>query len=409
MVGLSLIEPQRFLTLATLVNDWILERFSKAFAFGGFIFLLTCIWAAFSPLGKIRIGGEEAKALLSKWNWIAVTLTTTIAIGIIFWATAEPIYHLYNPGGLEIKSGSDQAVLFSMSSLFMHWSFTPYAIYTVPGLTFALVYYNLQKPFSLSSPISVLTGKAVPRIGAELLDGLALLCLLFGLSASLGSGILSISGGIARLTPLSTGPLMSGTVAIVIIAGFYVSSASGLQKGIKILSDINTKIFLALLLFVFLAGPTFDIIKRGGQSIVHFGAEFLPRSMLLAPFNNEDWVNAWTVFYFANWMAWAPLAALFLGRIARGYTVRAYIVVNLLLPSLFSIVWMILFGGLTLTIAADNPGLLNTVLQNAGPEHVLTIGGFTRGAVRHHFLFILRHSGGLQHGCHCLIMCEGAR
>lgn len=371
IVATSLINPQSFLTSATSINDAILAVFSNVFAWAAFCFLLTCVWAAVSPIGRIRIGGANAKPLLSRWNWIAITLTTTIAVGILFWATAEPIYHLYDPGGGSIEPGGQDAAGFSMVSLYMHWSFTPYAIYTIPGLTFALVYYNLKAPFSLSSPIAVLTGRPMPKLAADGLDGIALLALLFGLSASLGSGIMSISGGIARLTPLSTGPVMLAVVAFLIVAAFFISSASGLHKGIRILSDINTKIFIGLIVFVLIAGPTAAIFEIGGRSIIQYGLELIPRSILREPFNNTAWLNSWTVFYFANWMAWAPLAALFLGKIARGYTVREYILVNLLIPAMFSIVWMTIFGGFALDIELRNPQVLKAILDGLGPEHVL--------------------------------------
>lgn len=230
LVITSLIRPQGFLKIATTINDAILAGFSNIFAFAAFACLLSCLWAALSPIGKIRIGGKDAEPLLSRWNWMAITLTTTIAVGILFWATAEPLYHLYNPASSGPEPGSEEAARFSLVSLYMHWSFTPYAIYTIPGLTFALVYYNLKTPFSLSSPLTIFTGKPVPQLGADLLDSIALLALLFGLSASLGSGIMSISGAIARLTPFTTGPVMLAIVAALIVTAFFISSATGLHK-----------------------------------------------------------------------------------------------------------------------------------------------------------------------------------
>ena len=373
LVTASLVDPQNFLVTASRFNDWILLVFAHGFSFAAFCFVVTCIWATLSPLGKVKIGGQNAVPLLSRWNWTAITLTTTIAIGILFWAAAEPIYHLYNPGGLPFAPDTPEASRFSMVSLYMHWTFTPYAIYTIPGLTFALCYYNLKKPFSLSAPISVLIRRPVPQIGADLLDALALLALLFGLSASLGAGIMSISGGIDRLTPLTTNPVMTAGVAIAIVGAFFLSSASGLQKGIRILSDINTKIFIALMVFVLIVGPTGDIIRLGGQSLIAYVVEFVPRSLTLAPFDNQTWLNGWTVFYFANWMAWAPLAALFLGKISRGYTVREYVLVNLCLPALFSMIWMTIFGGIAINIELETPQHLNGVLQGLGPEHVLYV------------------------------------
>jgi len=309
--------------------------------------------------------------LLSRWNWMAISLTTTIAIGIVFWGTAEPLYHLYSPGGTAIEPGSREAQKFSMVSMYMHWSFTPYAIYTIPGLTFALVYYNLKKPFSFSSPLTVLTRRPIPKFASDLLDALALLALLLGLSASLGTGILSISGGITRLVSVPPSTVMLIGISLAIVAAFFISSATGLHKGIRILSDINTKVFLMIIAFILVTGPILAIVKLGGESVFQYVRDFIPRSLTLAPFNDRSWLNSWTVFYFANWMAWAPLAGLFLGRIARGYTVREYILINLVIPATFSLIWMTLFGGLTLSIEASDPGILNDVLVEQGPEHVL--------------------------------------
>ena len=371
LVFLSISDEVRFLKITTFINNKILDVFSSMFSLAAFFFLVTCIWAALSPLGRVVIGGKGSKPILSFWSWVSITLTTTLAVGILFWGTAEPLFHLYDTGIASVVPASDEALRFSMSSLYMHWSFTPYAIYTLPGLTFALVYYNLRLPFSLSAPLSVLTGKQVPSVISQIVDGIALLALLFGLSASLGSGILSISGGISRLLPLETNSTLLGVITIVIVFTFFISSASGLHKGIKLLADLNIKIFLILIIFIFTAGPTYEILNISFNSIINFSSEFLPRSLLMKPFDNKIWLNDWTVFYFANWMAWAPLAALFLGKISLGYTVRQYILVNLFIPALFSIIWMSVFGGLTLILEKNNPNLLNDVLNFMGPEYVL--------------------------------------
>jgi choline-glycine betaine transporter len=373
LVVASLIAPEAFLRVATALNDGLLAMFGSAFAWAGFGFVLLCLWAGLSPLGRVRIGGRKAKRLLSPISWSAITLTTTIAIGILFWGTAEPIYHLIDPGGTGVGKGSEDAAHFAMSSLFMHWAVTPYAIYTVPGLTFALCYYNLKRPFSLASPIGVLFGRTPSVRVADGIDALALLALLFGLSASLGAGILTISGGLADASGAgwATGAVGMAGVALAIIAAFFISSATGLHRGIRVLSNINTVLFIALIAFVLIAGPTLAMLSLGADGAAHYAAEFLPRSLLLPPFDNRDWLNSWTVFYFANWMAWAPLAALFLGRISRGYTVRAYILVNLILPAAFSMLWMTVFGGASLLTEMAEPDLLQDALNTDGPEFVL--------------------------------------
>lgn len=371
LIVTSLIAPERFLRTATRLNTFLLDIFSKGFTLAAFFFVLICIWAALSPLGRMRIGGAKAERILSPWNWMAITLTTTIATGILFWATAEPIYHLANPGGLDLDPGGREAQRFALSTLYLHWSFTPYAIYTIPGLTFALAYHNFRLPFSLASPFRAVRGKALPEPLRDLIDGLALLSLLFGLAASLGAGILSLSGGLDRVTGIGSTRVVTALITLLVVGGFALSSASGLQRGIRVLSDINTRIFLAFLLVVLIAGPTVSIIQDGGLALMDYVKDFVPRSLLIEPFDDQDWAKAWTVFYFANWLAWAPLSAMFLGRIARGYTVRAYILVNWVGPALFSILWMTVFGGFALQVDRREPGVLQNVLNQAGPEHVL--------------------------------------
>ncbi|WP_262690129.1 BCCT family transporter [Kordiimonas aestuarii] len=365
----SLTNLEALLGGATALNSWILANFSALFSWGSFAFVVTCVWAFFSPLGRVTIGGVGAKPLLTKWSWFSVTLCTTIAIGILFWATAEPIFHKHAPPAIAgLQPDTRDAVEFAMSTLYMHWSFTPYAIYTVPGLTFALVYYNLDRPYSLSGPLSLVLGKWVQGFGSQIIDAVALFALIAGIAATLGVGTMSVSGGVARLSGLEPGPLLQGTIMITIVCAFMVSSATGLQRGIRLLSDINTKFFFLLCAFVFVAGPTRFMLGLGWDGLVQYVSTFLPRSLGLGAGHDEVWSQAWTVFYWANWLAWAPITALFLGRIAKGYTVRAFIMVNMVVPSLFAIVWMTVFGGASLFIDGLPGDPVMTAMDATGPE-----------------------------------------
>lgn len=367
----SQLAPQGFLQTVTAINDWILRHFASAFNIGSFVFFLTLVWVWFSPLGRVRIGGASATPLMSRWNWFAITLCTTIAIGILFWASAEPMFHFHEPPkGSGIEAGSIEARRFAISSLFMHWALTPYAIYTVPSLAFALAYYNFSRSYSLSGPISLL----FPAFGAgklrDTVDAVALFALVAGMAASLGVGILSISNGIAEALKVDNGFFLRGLIAVGIIVAFMLSSMSGLMRGIRLLSDWNVKFFFLLCLVLFLAGPTGEILAGAVQGVLDYGKEFLPRSLGLKPEGDEAWARSWTSFYWANWLAWAPVTALFLGRIARGYTVREFIVFNMLLPSAFAIVWMSIFGISAIEFDQAGGGLY-AALQDRGAEAVI--------------------------------------
>ena len=370
----SLVDLEGFFAVAKAMNDWILAVFSSLISWAVFGFVLTCIAVIVSPLGKVKIGGDRATRILQPWSWFSITLCTTIAIGILFWAMAEPLYHLYDPGGAGrgIASASEDAKHFSMVSLFMHWTISPYAIYTVAALTFALAYHNLGKPYSVSGPFIALLGRPLPTLLATILDAAILLALIMGMAASLGAGMLLLSGGIANLTGWPSGPVTLAMVAGAIGTVVLISSLTGLMRGIRILSVTNAWFFFIFLGFVILFGPSLEMLRQGGAAVVGYAGEFIDRSLMIgAASDDAEWAKSWTVFYFANWLAWAPVTAMFLGRIARGYSVRAFVLVNLILPSLFSIVWMSAFGVFAMETDLSQAGMLKETLDTNGPESVL--------------------------------------
>lgn len=369
----SLVDVNNFLKITNSANNWILVNFGWLFSVSTLFFLGIVIAIYFSPLGKVRIGGKDANPILTKWRWFSITLCATIAIGILFWGAAEPIYHLHAPPvGLGIEGGSGAAAQFSMSTMFLHWTFTPYSIYTLAALTFALVYYNLQQPFSLGSLLYPLIGKSAYGMVGSTIDAICLFSLVAGMAASLGTGILTIAGGLNLFMDLSITPLLLGIIALVIVCTFVMSAASGLMKGIRILSDLNIKFFFALCAFVFLFGPTTFILRFGVESFGNYLQHFLERSLYTGASANDDWANSWTIFYWANWLAWTPITALFLGRLAIGYTVKDFIRFNLLYPSLFGCFWMMVFSGTAIyyDFVADS-GAMNAVLQDGGAENVI--------------------------------------
>lgn len=370
----SLINLDGFFAVAKLMNDWILATFSSLISWAVFGFVLTCVAVVVSPLGRVTIGGAGARPILKPWSWFSITLCTTIATGILFWAMAEPLFHLYDPGGAGrgIAAASAEAQHFSLVSLFMHWTISPYAIYTVAALTFALAYHNLGKPYSVSGPFVALLGRPLPVAIAAILDAAILLALVMGMAASLGAGMLLLSGGIADITGLKSGPVSLALVAVGIGLVVLVSSLTGLMKGIRILSVTNIWFFFAFIGFILVFGPTGEMITQGGKAILGYGSEFLDRSLMIgAASNDHEWAKAWTTFYFANWLAWAPVTAMFLGRIARGYSVRAFVLVNLLLPALFSMLWMTAFGVFAMDIDLSQGGVLKETLDANGPESVM--------------------------------------
>lgn len=365
---LALRDPVELIAGAQVASNWVLDRFDWLFSWSCVAFLVLLAAVYVSPLGRTTLGGVGAVRLLSPWRWFAITACTTIATGILFWGIAEPVYHLSAPP----PAGVEEPAVFALSTLFLHWTLTPYAIYTVGGLLFALGFYNHGQPFSLSTLLAPVFGERVHTHGGAAIDAVCLFALVAGMAAALGAGSLALHGGITGYAGGDAGatPLQLAMIIGSIVVAFSISAATGLQRGIRILSNYNIIGFILLAVFVFFAGPTVETLRLAGRAAGDYAVTFLPRNLGLDPGIPADWSHAWTTFYWANWFAWAPITALFLGRLARGYTVRRFIEVNLLCTALFGACWMIAFGGTALVIDGQLDGVLTTALAEGGPEAV---------------------------------------
>ena len=355
-----------FSTLINGANSWILDHFSWLFSLCAFLSLCLCTWICFSKFGKVRIGGSKAEPLMSMWNWFSITICTTIAIGILFWSTAEPVWHYCETPADIAASRTPEAATFALSTMYLHWSFTPYALYCVASLMFAFAYYNMKKPFSLGSTITPLVGDWATGKGGNVIDAVCLYSLVAGMSAALGSGILMLSGGLTNIAGIPNNSFVWACIALAIVGTFIVSSATGLMNGIRILSDINTKLLMLLAVVALFSGPTLWILSQSGLSLVDYVVNFLPRNTQFFP---EQWGKSWTVFYWAVWLAWAPITACFLGRISYGRTVREFMLINFIFPSLFAIAWMSIFSG-TALYQEINGADLHQVMLDGGEAAV---------------------------------------
>lgn len=240
----SLVDFEGFLAAATAAHHWILDRFGWAFALSSFAAVALMAAAFVSPLGAVRIGGHKAKPVLKRWNWFAITLCTTIATGILFWGTAEPLFHFNAPPGFaQAPARSEAAASFALSTLYMHWAITPYSIYAVASLAFALAYYNCNGAYSLSGPLRLVFGRVMDGPAGAVFDAAALFALTAGVAASLGAGVMTLASGIGDAAGIPDGALLRLTITALIVATYVASSVSGLQRGIKHLSDINIRLF----------------------------------------------------------------------------------------------------------------------------------------------------------------------
>ncbi|WP_057936453.1 BCCT family transporter [Algoriphagus resistens] len=370
-VSISIFFPDSFVDVSRNIQQSILTNFSLGFSWVSFGMTLLAISVFFSPLGNYKIGGKSAVPRLTKTSWFAIVLCTTIAVGILFWGSAEPLSHfIFPPDFKGFEPNSEEARSFALGALYFHWGFTPYAIYAVPALVFALMYYSGKQRFSLGIMLRPLLGNSPHRFWETGLDMFSLFALVTGMAAALGAGILSLSGGFLAFFPDLNPTLLTGVVTLGILITFIISASTGIEKGIKNLSLFNLGFFFLIAILFVILGEKGKILSSILTGFNQYFSNFADLSLQLNGAGNK-WTYDWTTFNFAMWMAWAPMTALFLGKIAVGRTVREFLLVNWFLPALFCLVWMGIFGGTTLDFAAGNAQEYKDLFENSGPESII--------------------------------------
>ena len=374
-VFISLFFPKYFLEKVSGLNEIVINVFGPFFSISSLMMFFVCIIIFFSPIGNLIVGGENARPILNRWRLFSITLCTTIATGILFWGTAEPIYHFSSPPvSSNIVAESNEAAVFAMSTLYLHWSFTPYAIYSIPTIIFALAFYNRKSSFSLSSmlfPFYKKNGKGPSIFMSNSVDTLCLFSLVAGMSASLGTGILTLSGGIQNIFGIEKSSILILLICFIIVFSFVLSASTGVMKGIRILSSINVYAFILIAIIFLLFGSLSFIVSISLKGFGDYMVNFFEKSTYNIIHPNDSWANNWTVFFWANWMAWAPISAMFLGKIAKGYKVKEVLFFNWILPSVFSIIWMSIFGATALGTHINGQSNLIVLLNESGYESIV--------------------------------------
>jgi len=380
VIIIGIVNEAGFVAVAMSLFENLMWNFGWVVSLTMLVFITFVIVVIFHPIGKVRIGGKNAKPNLSYWQWFALALIAGIGTGIVFWGAVEPILFTMEPApSLHLEPGSNEAVIWSMRTTFMHWTFTPYAIYVTFGLILAYVIHNLKKPFKVSSGLDLLLGKRVVekwKVG-KIVDVLVLFALVGGVAGSFGYGMRQLTKGSNILfgTPENSAVIMI-VVTALIFAVYLISSLTGLRRGILWLSDKNTWIFFIIVAFFVVFGPTAYIFNLFLQSFGSFVSNFIEGMTFTAPFKDSQlWPQWWDMYWWVNWLSYGPLMGLFFVRLSYGRTLREFVVVNWLLPSAFGLLWFSAFGGVALNAQLEGIKDFYALYKQSGAE-ALTLAAF---------------------------------
>lgn len=351
-VVLAMAMPEQFAEFVETGNTAVVNGLGWYYVILVTAFVFFSIWIGVGRRGDVVLGKDDEAPAFSLRNWFAMLFAAGMGIGLVFWGVAEPLSHMASPPPDVANRSLEAIAQAAMNRTFLHWGLHAWAIYVVVGLGIAYAVHRKGRPVSIRYALEPVLGDRVHGWLGNLVDILAIVGTLFGVATSLGFGVAQVAGGLEFLgiaedtTPLQVG-LIFGVTALATL-----SVVSGLDRGIKWLSNLNMGVAALLLLVVLILGPaTLFVLREFVQSLGSYLQNFFGLSFTTLPFHGatgETWLGGWTTYYWGWWMSWSPFVGVFIARISRGRTVRQFVFGVLLVPTLVTFLWFSVLGGTAL-------------------------------------------------------------
>ncbi len=372
----ALVFPDKAVSVLSAVQGMTLDNFGSYYIYAMAMFAFVCfILAAIPQIGKIKLGSADTKPEFSSFSWFSMMFGAGIGIGMLTYATGEPIYHFANnpdiiAGTVAAKSAETLDSVYRYS--FLHWGLSAWSVYSLVGLSLAYFSYNRGLPLTIRSGLAPLFGKSLNGVLGHVVDITAVLATILGIAVTIGFGISQFASGIYNVFGaewmIESGKpsTISMLAALVVVMGLSTLSAiSGVGKGIKWLSNINMTLSFALLAFFLVFGSTWLALELLGKGIVDYLFSFVSLAVNVEAKDTPlgDWQGGWTIFYWAWWIAYAPFVGMFFARISKGRTIREFILGSILVPSLVCFIWFTFVGGTALDLELS--GQANGQILNA--------------------------------------------
>ncbi|ATF11848.1 BCCT family transporter [Brevibacillus sp. HB1.4B] len=356
------ISPELFASAASHVLKVTTTNFGWFYLIVTFGFLIFCIFLAFSRYGQIPLGSDDDEPEYSLPTWFAMLFSAGMGIGLVFWGVAEPVSHYFSPPA-GVTGQTTEAAQTALRYAFFHWGLHPWGIYALIAL--ALAYFQFRKGAKglISSTFGPLLGERIHGPLGKGIDILAVIATAFGVATSLGLGTLQINGGLSHLFGLPSNTTVQIVIISIITVLFLLSATTGLDRGIKYLSNTNLVLALLLLLLTLVLGPTSFIFDAFTSTLGSYLNNLISMSLRLTPFTQGTWVANWTLFYWSWWIAWAPFVGMFIARVSKGRTIKEFVICVMLVPSLLSFIWFSVFGGTALHLEIFDQAPIGAAVQ----------------------------------------------
>ena len=320
----------------------ILANFGWLYLLAVGIFLFSVLVLCVGRYGDLKLGPDDSEPDFRYVSWIAMLFAAGMGIGLMYFAVGEPMTHYAAPPEADPMTIAAQRE--AMSVTFFHWGIHAWAIYAVVGLSLGYFGYRYNLPLTIRSGLYPILKNRINGPIGHAVDIFAICGTIFGLATSLGFGVLQINAGLNYLLGWEISTTVQVTLIVVITIVATGSVISGLDKGVRILSELNLLVAIGLMLFVLVVGPTAELMRDFVQNIGLYLDDFLLRTFNIYAYEPRPWIDAWTLFYWAWWISWSPFVGMFIARISRGRTVREFVVAVLFIPTGFTFFWMTVFG-----------------------------------------------------------------
>ncbi|HDP3655804.1 TPA: choline BCCT transporter BetT [Pseudomonas aeruginosa] len=352
--------PQRAGEWLLAAQTWASQTVGWYYLLAMTLYLIFVVVTALSGYGKIKLGADHDEPEFSYLSWAGMLFAAGISITLFFFCVSEPLTHFLQPP--QGEAGTQEAARQAMELLFLHWGLHGWGVFALVAMALAYFAYRHNLPLALRSALYPLIGKRINGPIGYTVDCFGIIATVFGLGADMGFGVLQLNSGLDYLYAIPHTHAVQ-MVLIVLMMGAAISVAvSGVDKGIRILSDINMLLACSLLLFVLFAGPTQHLLNTLVQNVGDYLGHLPSKSFDLYAYGGpSDWLGSWTVFYWAWWIAWAPFVGLFIARISRGRTIREFVFGVLFIPLGFTLAWMSIFGNSALEQALGGASELGRV------------------------------------------------